>query len=819
MGLKIRGWKSKIPLQRQNDRGIIETMINSGIGNPAISTINTCRIFLRAITTSDIADGGGTQLCPMAIRGVRDAGRTSIYKWKKVKKPNLNAWLYWEQHIKKVYCDNEKSSSLTLKLGNWIQEADHEWFWYFHPVKKTLYHIKQHVVHVFRASSRRSMELRENVKLFKAYGVIQVEQIPPGTCRASAEYESNNNYVYAKFYGYSRSMQSEKKKDEGTLLSKFSPNQKWMIMSSNLGAIKKKTLDDMMSQNMILVSDGSHKDEDSSMAAILESADQTKQIIISGPVPSNFTSPSHCTDSYRSEMAGLLAGLTLFRYMEQITNMSTHITISCDNDAALDVGTIFSYFSANMKHYDMARSLINARFSLTSSTAPMRVKGHADTQRKQRVPPTRQELLNQSCDRIAKKARETFAACGPVELANEGLTVWHKNEKICHDFKAHLHHIFFSKKAKEKLSEKYEWKNGEFDKIDWKANKRALGMLSNPTKIWIAKFIAKFLPIGRNMQRIGRWSQSHCPRCMMCEETHRHLLECQHEESKEKLIEGIGKLRDWLNKMSTPQQLENQIISKINAELDLPHVRYISSHPLITSQTIIGEWSHFMEGRIHRDFRKYFDNHYSQIRDKKTGEMWVSGMIQKMWTTIYRPIWEIRNKCVHRKSNALNQTREREDLKARVQKAYVNENQDNFLSQDRHLFSKPLKYLLKSSNMALKAWLFTLQIAKEAQRKAIELDKEDSLQTLHPWLIPKASRINRSKTKIKKKRRVSTKVRRRIQHSYVRMSRKRRIRPNSRRQLAPSYVRMLSPSKFQCNKQRGPSHKEFLRRTGSYRPP
>ena len=85
-----------------------------------------------------------------------------------------------------------------------------------------------------------------------------------------------------------------------------------MIMNNNLGAIQRKTLVHMMSENVTLVSDGSHKDGDSSMAAILELVDQATQIIISGPAPSNFTSPSYCTDSYHCEIAGLLAGLTLF---------------------------------------------------------------------------------------------------------------------------------------------------------------------------------------------------------------------------------------------------------------------------------------------------------------------------------------------------------------------------------------------------------------------------------------------------------------------------------------------------------------------------
>jgi len=407
-----------------------------------------------------------------------------------------------------------------------------------------------------------------------------------------------------------------------------------------------------------------------------------------------------------------------------------------------------------------------------------------------------------------------------MELEEEGLSVWYKDEKIYHDFKRHLHHIYFTKKAEEQLSKKYEWKTGEFKKVDWRANKRAMGMLSNPTRTWIAKYCAKFLPIGRNMQRNGYWSKSHCPRCLLCEETHLHLLECQHTKSQEKLIEGIGKLRDWMSMMLTPAQVENQIISKIQEQLHLPHVKYIVLHPVMIDQLTIGDWSHFMEGRIHSGFRQLLDRHYNTLKKEKTGEMWVSGIIQRMWSLLHRPVWEIRNNCVHRKNNTFHQTREREDLQTRVQELYASNTPGEFLSQDHHLFDTKLDSLLKSSNMALKAWIYAIGTAQQARDRAQEVDREDALQTLHKWFIPAEPILARRSTRTPpKKKRVSTKVRKQLNKTYIVIKGKKRVRSKKRKQFAASFIRTRRPSKIASSSRNERVDKEFLRRTGSFRPP
>ena len=53
----------------------------------------------------------------------------------------------------------------------------------------------------------------------------------------------------------------------------------------------------------------------------------------------NATLPMHSSDSYRSEMAGLLAGMNLLHQLKKKTGKSTRVTMSCDNDAALRVST------------------------------------------------------------------------------------------------------------------------------------------------------------------------------------------------------------------------------------------------------------------------------------------------------------------------------------------------------------------------------------------------------------------------------------------------------------------------------------------------
>jgi len=624
--------------------------------------------------------------------------------------------------------------------------------------------------------------------LYKANGIIKIEEIPTNVQRAIVENEGNG-YLYAKYYGSTNSVDLQESGQQQQQYAQpsinLSDNQKWMAASSNLDTITEEQIDNIMNEPVRIVADGSYKNDKGAMAVILEPVSQKMQMISAGPVPANYKSPTHVTDPYRCEMAGLLAGLTLMEKLEKISGKKTVITLSCDNDAALRVATEYSFFNSRMKHFDMARALILKNKKLKSTIKAEPVLGHADVKVKNRKL-TRAELLNQSCDRLAKEARSICEPIGNQRLDEEGLSLWYRDEKINHDARYHIEHTYHHRIASETLCEKYNWSPEQFENVDWRANEKAMSLMSKPTCIWISKYVTKFLPIGRNMERIGKWTMSYCPRCCNEEETHEHLLKCEHIPSRELLQSKIQTIENWMIWMKTPKELMRQILALISQYLNLPHFNLISHHDVIQHQLSLGPWEHFMQGRYHRKFAEYMTAHYATIKDdKKTGQAWSAGLSQRVWTLLHRSIWELRNRYVHEKLNANKLTRTREDIMQRVTDKYESTTPSTFLAQDRHLYEKSLRELLKSSTMALRAWLLSFEIACQKRDMAYDNDLHDSNRSLRSWLCRRTHPTCRPI----RKRRVNAKSRRKLEHQFRRVKKlSRRVQPKKRRQLRHNYI-------------------------------
>ena len=787
--LKMKGWNHEIAPQRVGDKGIMETFARKRYSAQKMKKLNTCRRYLNALTISDVVNGNGKHLCPMAIDGKVNAGRCSIYKWERIKNPPLTYWYIWRESLRETLCNSSTQNDLVQPLGLWTNTSLHEWFWFFHQSSNKLYHIIDGHCKVYRRSSRRSMNLRTHTCLYKANGVIKTEDIPTNVHRAIAEYEGRG-YLYAKYYGSANSIDSQESVQQqqqqyaqpSITLSK---NQKWIAASSNLDTITEEQIDDIMNEPIRIVADGSYKNDKGAMAVILEPVSQKRQMISMGPVPANYKSPTHVTDPYRCEMAGLLAGLTILEKMEKMSGKTTVITLSCDNDAALRVATEYSYFNSRMKHFDMARALILKNKKIKSTILAEPVLGHADVKAKHRKL-TRAEILNQSCDRLAKEARTIFEPVGNQRLDEEGLSLWYKHEKINHDARYHIAHSYHHRIASETLCEKYKWSSEQFEKVDWKANEKAMSIMTKPTCIWISKYVTKFLPIGRNMERIGKWTMSYCPRCCREEETHEHLLKCEHIPSRELLQSKLKTIENWMIWMKTPKELMQQILALISQYLNLPHPKLISFHEVIRHQLSLGPWEHFMQGRFHKKFAEYMTTHYETIKDKKkTGKAWSAGLSQRIWTLLHRSIWDLRNRYVHEKLNANKRTRTREDIMQRVTDKYESTTPSTLLAKDRNLYEKSLDELLKSSTMVLRAWLLSFEVACQMRDTAYDNDLHDSSRSLRSWLC---QRTRPSRIPIRK-RRVAAKNRRKLQHQFSRIEKiSRRVQPKKRKQMHHNYI-------------------------------
>jgi len=383
----------------------------------------------------------------------------------------------------------------------------------------------------------------------------------------------------------------------------------------------------------------------------------------------------------------------------------------------------------------LIRNVIQVKNVLHSQVTVEQVLGHADTKIKNREY-TRTEQLNQSCDKIAKAMRGKYTMPTPNTIQGEGLAIWMENKKLYNDFGKKIRSQYYMQKAKIVICEQYSWNSEQFHAIQWDANEKAMEMLSRPHVIWVSKYITHFLPIGRNMERRTDWKESYCSRCSHCEETHRHLIRCNEDMSVQLFQEKLNEFNTVLTSLQTPSTLQSQIIVMISmwrSDIDQPSAKHLE--PPLQSQLLLGAFDHFMEGRIHIEFSTYMDKHYSSIGSLKNGHQWSKIVIQRIWSLLYLPMWQLRNKFVHKIDiKKVPASRKREDLQSRIREKYAQEAKRKLLAKDQHLYDLSVTQLQALSNDAMVGWLECFKLATRDRDKIFDAENLQFQRTLRSWV-------------------------------------------------------------------------------------
>jgi hypothetical protein len=98
--------------------------------------INICRIFLRAISPSDITTFDGKRVTQAENDGLRDPIATKI-RWPSQQRPPKSWWDTWRNFL---LLFSDASRFLLQPLGAWIEQEDciHPWTWYLTEYPNTI---------------------------------------------------------------------------------------------------------------------------------------------------------------------------------------------------------------------------------------------------------------------------------------------------------------------------------------------------------------------------------------------------------------------------------------------------------------------------------------------------------------------------------------------------------------------------------------------------------------------------------------------------------------------------------------------------------
>ena len=726
MELKIKGWKMERPIgKRDGDEYIMETITKHNISQRELLTFNECRLFLQVETLADMTNGEGTRISECYYKGRRDPHRKSHIEWPDIRRPNVTKWIIWQKWLDEIWCKEQSLHTLHNPLGPWRHQPTQTWQWYFDEDTKDLYYLANARI-IKRYTSLRShsrhrhqrqwficRDIQPNTLIRREY----IESLPRATV-------SENSSQRAILDGWNlQGMHKISNWSQNDLIQQLIKDKvpKWMYSQHNFSQFNSiSQITRFFDKSLRAVTDASVNENKGTACIIIETYDKTKQMVFVTKIPSNLTGLC-ANDSYRSELGGIWATLKIIKSLENITGSSTKIQMACDNLRAIELTESYQYANTAQQHFDYARTIIEVRQQIHSKIRYMHVRGHMD-QHQQYQKLSRMEQLNVICDKYAREANNSLLPQAAVHFPDEGLSLWHNEQKIHSNFKKSLKSIYWRNKALTVIKLKYDWNDEMFHSIDWIALEKAMNMMHTSLKIRISKFVTKTLPVGGTMDRRKEWMEPFCPRCGFANETPSHVIQCPHQDARKILKGALKKFESILNRLETENKLQIQIIicltNWITQGNTFPPRNILEP---IQAQLDLG-WKHFMEGRIVISFRTYMDQHYKNTGSKKNGTNWVAIVIHSLWTHIFTHMWDHRNKYVHAIELKNKLSREHINLNYKIREMYSKAQSKNLLHQDQHLLQESVGAIIKSPSGKKRGWLFAITTALQESERVISAE-------------------------------------------------------------------------------------------------
>jgi hypothetical protein len=177
----------------------------------------------------------------------------------------------------------------------------------------------------------------------------------------------------------------------------------------------------------------------------------------------------------------------------------------------------------------------------------------------------------------------------------------------------------------------------------------------------------------------------------------------------------VTKLETGMIEMNTAPRLRKTIIKRIrqwrkHGDRTLPHFNEYDqwgTQHAVRAQDAIG-WYQFLLGRVARKWSDAQQRFIDSLNKKNTGRRWTASLIQKALDVAW-DMWEQRNDI---KYNTLHPRRAAEviEIKVRLQLLY-RQGKDDFLLQDRLLFSKTESTLLQGTPNEMLQWISSVLLA------------------------------------------------------------------------------------------------------------
>ena len=665
-----------VPLQRSSDAHIMDVILDSGTFSAGeIRRLNYCRLYLNAVTVSDLVLVSGTHLDLAKLHGQPDI-RSSRVDGPRIyqARPDDVEWRLWRK-ANTLWSDEHQR--LAEPLGPWlltIHEQRARQYAY-------AYTDQLWIRSIAGAQYRRFRRSASEPNVFRDTGSIHAWTRVPQQARPVEVIRVPNAQGWS-LVTVPKLMSIPRSLEPSTFEEYVQSLEPWEceLLSHMELPTDPFSVTVALSDGFSGVSDGSVwlKTRGAFGWAI---STQLGERAAEGMGPAPGANPN----SYRSEAYGLLALLCFLKRLAEFTFYHESWEGTLATDSLSLVNTLHG------KHKDddestqpdeddhlvaqLAHLPLDALIPEWDLIAPIQrllkempglslqhVRGHQDRSiqyRNLRL----LSRLNVDADALANTFQREFGDIRPLALLPEGSGVYLVTPQgtISSKYKQVIRHQAHYKPLMKYLEQRNGWTPAVSKQINWRAHKTCMHRQIKKKDHYV-KLVQRTLPTNHQVHRNDP-ARRGCPLCAHGDEDWTHILRCPHESREHWRVDMIRNLTKVCEKWNTSKDLQRILLHGIQgwlqwspdpdspSQFELPSALYDESYErLIEHQNLIG-WDQLFLGRFCWLWSDWQDAHYAtrpdyQPKQKKTGPTWQVSVICSLWENWYK-LWEMRNKDVH----------------------------------------------------------------------------------------------------------------------------------------------------------------------------
>ena len=683
-------------IQRRGDSYIMDHVLESRQFSPMeIRHINYCRLYLQAITVSDLAVTNGERLDNSKYRGVPSL-QSSRTTWLEVhqEKPSEKAWRTWRRAN---LLWSHQDGRLKVPLQEWLHETTRLRNRY------AAYRFRSRVW-IRQAEGDKYMEYRmQTTNISEQYPLREVSfnQLPKEVTPAEIRHKTSGAWEVSGHlapYRYPSPVPPSRVATFDMYVDTLDPWEKDLLQHHTLFA-DAFTICWTAQVNLRVVSDGSaHPPSKASFGWMMSNREGERAAQGMGPVR------GRTLHSYRAEATGMLSALRFLIRLREFCQMHERWTgiVATDSQSLLDTLAGETSLDENRNvpvDLDFNRVvldvlspewdiLIEIQRSLQKLPGVRLeyVEGHQDRD----VPYENLSLLaqlNVDADRLASEYNDGYSLRTPFAIISPNVRAHlvFRDGTVTSKYAETIEMEATGPPLKEYLQTRNNWTISTFDNIDWTVHGATLKRMKK-RRSHLIKFLHDMLPTNGRLNRFDGGKRT-CPLCECTNEDRDHIMRCHHTSRLEWRQGCITKVTEYCQITNTYPHLTRLLVEGLERWLagnDAPSIALdgypLDLHAVIRQQNKVG-WNQVMLGRFVTEWRRIQARYSeritqptratnSEIQSKRTPEQWLIGLISVLWDQWYL-LWDDRNHDLHGRDAQQRQSQLRQEVQRQLREIYA----------------------------------------------------------------------------------------------------------------------------------------------------